>query len=116
MPQRIAVKLKPAAERIIKQGHPWVFSDSIIKLKPKGETGDLTILFDQTDNKVFAVGLYDADSPMRIKIIHRGGPAKINAEFFQHKIELAHKKRSSYTFNFCIFVYDIAVAERPFVQ
>lgn len=110
MPQRIAVKLKPAAERIIKQGHPWVFSDSIIKLKPKGETGDLTILFDQTDNKVFAVGLYDADSPMRIKIIHRGGPAKINAEFFQHKIELAHKKRNP-LFNYKITAYRMLFGE-----
>src|SRR5690625_7076361 len=95
MPQRLAVKLKPAAEKIIKHGHPWVFSDSIVKLKPKGETGDLAILFSQMDNKVFAIGLYDADSPMRIKIIHCGGPTQINTEFFRHKIERAYKKRSS---------------------
>lgn len=93
MPKRLAVKLKPAAEKIVKQGHPWIFSKSITKMNHHGEDGDLAILFGQEDNQVYAIGLYDSQSPMRIKVIHSGGPAKIDSDFFSQKIENAFDKR-----------------------
>lgn len=93
-PRRLAAKLKPAAEKMVKRGHPWVFSESIVKLSPEGKSGDLVILFDQTDNKPFAIGLYDADSPVRIKIVHRGGSQKIDSDFFKKKIFQAFQLRA----------------------
>lgn len=93
MAKNLAVKIEEKAERIIKKGHPWVFSDRIVKLNKEGETGDLAILFDQHKNQVFAIGLYDAESPIRIKIIHHNGPAKINSDFFKQKIKKAYNKR-----------------------
>lgn len=92
-PSRLAVKLKPAGERSVKQGHPWVFSDSIDKINKKGIAGDIAILFDQRRNSAFAIGLYDPHSPIRIKIIHNGGPAKIDASFFENKIKKAYQHR-----------------------
>jgi len=87
-PKRLAVKLSNTAERLVKQGHPWVFSDSITKINKEGITGDLVILFDIKNNQPYALGLYDADSPIRIKIISFG-KATIDMTFFKSAIEKA---------------------------
>jgi len=42
---------------------------------------------------VFGIGLYDPDSPIRIKMIHLGGPTKIDEDFFQKKISEAYQIR-----------------------
>ncbi len=92
-PISLAVKLRPTAEKIVKQGHPWIFSESIEKINKVGKAGDLAVLFDLRNNKVFGIGLYDPESPIRIKMIHLGGPIKIDKEFFQKKIFEAYQIR-----------------------
>lgn len=92
-PKTLAVKLTHNAEKIVKRGHPWVFSDSIVKISKDGAAGDLAILFDRRTDKIYAVGLYDPESAVRIKIIHTGGGAKINKEFFREKIEASYTIR-----------------------
>lgn len=89
-----AVKLKPNAERLIKKGHPWVYSDSILKIADDAQTGDICILFDHRKNSLYAVGLYDENSPIRIKIIHRK-KGTIDAHFFQQRIQEALVKRQA---------------------
>ncbi len=91
-PKSIAIKLTPTAERLVKKGHPWVYSDSILKASKEGETGDVCVLFDAKDNALYAVGLFDKNSPIRIKIINRGA-AKINEAFFTQRIGEALAKR-----------------------
>lgn len=94
-PKRLAVKLNSKGEQSVVKGHPWVFSNSIVKINKDAQTGDLAIIFSKNKNKVVGLGLYDADSPIRIKIIHNAeSKVEINSEFFQHKIEVAFKKRS----------------------
>lgn len=92
-PNRLAVKLRPVAEKSVKQGHPWIFSESIVKIKEGGKTGDLAVLFDNFTDKVYGLGLYDPNSPIRIKVIHAGNPVQVNEEFFQRKVIEASKKR-----------------------
>lgn len=92
-PNRLAVKLKPAAEISVKKGHPWIFSKSIDRINKEGKAGDLVILFDQRRNKPFAFGLYDPYSPIRIKVIHNQGPVKIDTLFFENKIHQAYAHR-----------------------
>lgn len=94
-PRTLAVKLHPKAEKLIKKGHPWVFSDSIEKINKEGNAGDVAILFDQRQNKVFGIGLYDPDSPIRIKMIHHDGSAKIDEDFFERKISTALELRKT---------------------
>lgn len=91
--KRLAVKLKSKAEKYVKQGHPWIFEDSITKINKQGNAGDIVVLFDQHKDKVFAIGLYDPDSPIRIKVIS-ASPAKIDATFFKEKIAVAFSKRN----------------------
>lgn len=92
---RIAIKLKPAAERMAKKSHPWVFSDSIIKQNKQGQTGDLAIIFNSKTNKFLACGLFDPDSPIRIKLIQFHDQAAIDQEWFRQKITEAKEKRES---------------------
>ena len=80
-------------ERNVRSGHPWLFSESIIKINKEGSSGDIAIIFSHTKNRAIGVGLYDPDSPIRIKMIHNGGGAKIDADFFSEKINRAYAIR-----------------------
>ena len=91
--QRIAIKLTPKAEVLIKKGHPWVFDKSIVKQNNSGKTGDLVIIFDNRNNKFLACGLLDPNSPIRIKILQANKPANINSDWFKEKIQEAYNKR-----------------------
>lgn len=92
--QRLAIKLKPAAQRMVKKGHPWVFEGGITKQSAEGKAGDLAIIYDTKKNKFLACGLYDPNSPIRIKILQVHKPATINAEWFATKIKTAYDKRA----------------------
>ena len=90
--QRIAVKVKPAAERAARKKHPWVFDGSITKQSTSGEAGDIAIIFDQKKNKFLALGLYDPYSPVRIKLL-AFSPTQLNNNWFQQTIENAWQLR-----------------------
>ena len=78
------------------KNHPWVFSNSIEKISKDPKTGDLAIIFGRKKNKVVGIGLYDTDSPIRIKMIHTSSEkAVVNDAFFREKIEKAYQKRNT---------------------
>lgn len=91
--ENIAVKVSSAAERKIRQGHPWVFEDSITKQNKDEKAGDLAIIYGKKKNKVLAIGLFDPLAIIRIRIIHFGGPEKIDQAFFAEKLQLAFTRR-----------------------
>jgi len=91
--KNIAIKLKPAAERAVKQGHPWIFEDGITKQSNEGDTGDLAIIYDRRKDKFLAVGLYDPDSPIRVKVLQANTPARINQAWFADKLQQAQAIR-----------------------
>jgi 23S rRNA (cytosine1962-C5)-methyltransferase len=88
-PARIAVTLKPAAERMVKKGHPWVFAESILKQNATAKAGDLAIIYDGKNNKFLACGLYDPDSAIRIKILQVHTSATIDDSWFEAAIAKA---------------------------
>ncbi|WP_425075732.1 class I SAM-dependent rRNA methyltransferase [Psychroserpens sp. S379A] len=93
-PKRLAVKLTAKGENYVQQGHPWVFSDSITKINTDAKTGDLAIIFGKRANKMIGIGLYDAASPIRIKMIYSDTTSvTIDAAFFLSKIQKAYQKR-----------------------
>lgn len=92
-PQRIAIKVKSAAERMVRKEHPWVFEAAITKQSAAGNAGDLAIIYDQKKNKMIAIGLYDPHSVIRIKLLQFKKPATINADWFKAKIESAYALR-----------------------
>ncbi len=90
---RVAVKLTKDAERHLKSGHPWVYDKSVLQVKGEAKNGDLAIVFDQRKNRFLGCGLYDASSPIRIKLLHSGSPAKIDADWLNQKIDLSYSLR-----------------------
>ncbi len=92
--RRLAIKLTAAGERTVRSRHPWIFTNSIEKVNKEGASGDIAIIFSHTKNKVIGVGLYDPDSPIRIKMLHSGGGAAVNADFFSEKINTAYALRA----------------------
>ena len=94
IPSKIAIKLRKSAEKAVKQGHPWVFEQSIEKGPTKDEAaGSLCILFDQRTNKPFAFGLWDPDEIIRIKVFYLGARLQLNEEFWKSQLEKAYEKR-----------------------
>jgi len=91
--QTLAIKLTSVGERSVRSHHPWIFSESIEKVSKEGKAGDICIIFSHTKNKVIGVGLYDPDSPIRIKMLHFDSGAKLTADFFSEKINAAFALR-----------------------
>lgn len=95
LPQRLAIKLKSKAESYVRQGHPWVFESSIVKINKEGNAGDIAVIFDQKKNKYLGLGLYDPYSPIRIKMLAHNQSVKIDREFFMERIAASRDLRSS---------------------
>lgn len=92
--QRIAVHLYPAAERAVRQGHPWIFDGGIRSQNKTGQSGDLAVIFDSKE-RFLAIGLYDPDSPIRIKVLQHHQSATINRDWFEARIVQALARRAS---------------------
>ncbi|MCB0101056.1 MAG: class I SAM-dependent methyltransferase [Anaerolineales bacterium] len=86
--KRIALHLTAPAERALKQGHPWVFDQSITEQSREGNPGDLAVIFDDK-RRFLAVGLYDPTSTIRVRILQKIKPATIDVNWFTEKIKTA---------------------------
>ena len=90
--KRIALRITPPAERALRQGHPWIFENSITEQSHAGSAGDLAVIFDDK-RKFLAIGLFDPTSPIRVRVLQSRTPATINADWFQNKLAVAAKIR-----------------------
>jgi len=89
---RLRLRITAAAETIVRSGHPWLFADSIHELNRAGASGELAVIYDRKD-KFLAVGLFDPDSPIRVRILHAGKPQTIDAAWWQARLEQALARR-----------------------
>ena len=78
---RLRLELFPRAETAVRSGHPWVYADSVKAQNREGETGELAVMYDKKD-RFLAIGLYEAESPIRVRILHCGKPATIQREWW----------------------------------
>jgi 23S rRNA (cytosine1962-C5)-methyltransferase len=83
---RLRLRITAAAESIVRAGHPWLFADSIHESNRAGQIGDLAVIYDRKD-KFLAVGLFDPDSPIRVRILHAGKPQTIDSAWWQARLE-----------------------------
>lgn len=83
---RLRLRLFPRAETAVRGGHPWVYADSIKSQNREGATGELAVIYDRRD-RFFAVGMYEAESPIRVRILHCGKPAEIGRGWWLGKAE-----------------------------
>src|SRR6266481_6420493 len=88
----LRVRLSARAESIVRAGHPWIFADSIRQQNRAGQTGELAIVYDRQD-RFLAVGLYDPDSPIRVRVLHTGKPQKLDSPWWAQRLAQALARR-----------------------
>ncbi len=91
--KRVAIHVNAGAEKHVRSGHPWLFADSIRKQSHEGNIGDHAVLFDRK-NRFLGLGLYDATSQIRVKMLHSGAPAQIDTEWLKAKLLTAIEQRT----------------------
>ena len=89
---RLRLTLYPRAESAIRSNHPWVYAESIKTQNREGVTGELAVIYDKRD-RFMAVGMYEAESPIRLRILHVGKPATIDRDWWLEKARACLAKR-----------------------
>lgn len=91
---RLRMRLTAAAEGHVRRGHPWVFENSIREQNREGLTGELAVIYDRTD-RFLAAGLYDPDSPIRVRVLYAGPPMTLDAAWWSRHLDSALSRRAA---------------------
>ncbi len=84
--QNVTLRVDRSAERALRKGHPWLFAQGIRDQSHDGRAGDFAVIFDRRRN-FLALGLYDPESPIRVRILHHGKPTPVDAAFFARRVQ-----------------------------
>src|ERR1039457_4989066 len=85
---RLRLRVTAAAESILRSGHPWLFADSIRAQNREGQAGELAVIYDRKD-RFLATGLFDPDSPIRVRLLHVGKPRTIDHDWWAERLARA---------------------------
>src|SRR6266480_5177029 len=91
---RLRLRVTASAESMIRGGHPWLFADSIREQNREGEAGELAVVYDRKD-KFLAVGLFDPESPLRVRLLHAGKPMTIDDAWWRENFSKAFRRREN---------------------
>lgn len=90
----VAVRVTTAALRQVRRGSPWVYDGSVTSAKPDDAApGALAVIFDD-ERRFAAIGLWDPESPIRVKVLHHGRPVTVDAGFWRSRLSAALERRS----------------------
>jgi hypothetical protein len=89
---RLRLRVTAAAEATLRRGHPWLFAESVREQNREGTAGDLAVIYDRQD-KFLAVGLFDPDSPIRLRVLHAGKPQTLDETWWSARLEAAVGRR-----------------------
>lgn len=90
---RLRLRITATAETILRQGHPWLFAQSIRDQNRDGIAGELAVIFDRHD-QFLAVGLFDPDSPIRVRVLHQGKPVAIDQTWWRENLRQSLQRRA----------------------
>jgi 23S rRNA (cytosine1962-C5)-methyltransferase len=82
----LRLRITAAAESAIRSGHPWIFAESIRQQNRAGELGELAVIFDRQD-QFLAIGLFDPESPLRVRVLHAGKPQMIDLDWWRANLQ-----------------------------
>jgi 23S rRNA (cytosine1962-C5)-methyltransferase len=89
---RLRLRVSPVAETQLRAGHPWVFGDSVREQNRDGQPGELAVIYDRKD-EFLAVGFFDPDSPIRVRVLHAGKPQTIDTAWWSARLAQAIERR-----------------------
>jgi len=91
--RRVAVRVTRDALRQVRGGHPWVYDGSVVSASHDAPPGALAVIFD--DRRRFAaIGLWDPTSPLRVRVLHAGQPAAVDAGLWADRLDRARHRRA----------------------
>src|SRR5438034_6308168 len=88
----LRLRVTGAAETAIRTGHPWVFAESIREQNRQGRLGELAAIYDRKD-RFLAIGLFDPDSPLRVRVLQAGNPVTIDAAWWRGRLRQGIARR-----------------------
>ncbi len=89
--------LKKDEEKRIIEGHPWIFSNEILKFEGKITSGDLCLVYSY-DNKFIGCGFLNTASKIMVRMLSQG-LINIDEDFFYNRIKKANDFRLLAGFN-----------------
>jgi len=89
---RVRLRVTAGAETKLREGHPWLFAESIREQNRAGQMGELAVVYDRKD-RFLAVGLYDPDSPLRLRVLCKGQPRPIDGDWWREQLQKALARR-----------------------
>jgi 23S rRNA (cytosine1962-C5)-methyltransferase len=89
----LRLRITAAAEEIVRGGHPWLFAGSIREQNRPGQAGELAVIYDRKD-RFLAIGLYDPDSPLRLRVLHAGKPVTLDDAWWRQRLQSALDRRT----------------------
>ena len=90
---RLRLRVTRAAENRLRQGHPWLYADSVQSQNREGDVGELAVVYDRKD-AFLAIGLYDPTSPIRLRVLHAGNAQTIDAQWWARRLQATVERRA----------------------
>jgi 23S rRNA (cytosine1962-C5)-methyltransferase len=101
MASLLKLRITAVAERHVRSGHPWVYSDSITDASRAGDSGEVAAIYDRKKDKLLALGLYDPQSPLAVRVLHVGKPVKVDDAWWAQRMADFMTERSQLIKHLC---------------
>jgi 23S rRNA (cytosine1962-C5)-methyltransferase len=88
----LRLRVSAVAESILRAGHPWLFAESIRSQNRPGRMGELAVIYDRNDH-FLALGLFDPDSALRVRLLHTGRSRLVDRGFWEEKLDGSLQRR-----------------------
>lgn len=69
-----------------------MYESSVREVNRAGDAGELAVIYDRKD-RFLAVGFFDPNSPIRVRILHAGRPVQIGPTFLAARLDEAVRRR-----------------------
>jgi 23S rRNA (cytosine1962-C5)-methyltransferase len=87
------VTIKSGREKPLQQGHPWVFSGAIEREPKHAPAGSVVNILSE-DGTFLGRGYYNSKSQIRVRLLSKSEPQRIDTLFWRTRIEAAAKRRA----------------------
>lgn len=87
------VTISPKAERSVRNGHPWIYGEEILKMEGEPQNGGLVDVF--AGNAFLGTGFYNGTSKITVRLISRNANDIFDARFWRRRVEYAVSYRKT---------------------
>ena len=89
----VRIKISKSLEQKIRRGFPCGFLYQVQNEKVVGKPGDLAVVYD-SKNQFLAIGLYDPESDIRLRVLQTSNQVDIDSIFFEERLNEALQLRA----------------------